>query len=368
MKGKLTKGTIGTLVFLLLISAAGTLAIMPAHAAPTTIEVINPLNGSHDFNFSSDTTSVGSQFVVNVTVKDVMDLQNWQISLAWNDTLLDFVEITLPSDHVFVGASRAMIQGPPINNPGNVIWGCTYINTAPFKYWTFNGTGTLCQIKLQIKQGGVPQVSSALAIAGLGSDTFLIDGQSHDIQFTPVFGNYVYRTPQGAVPVRNVAIAKLDPMNTVVAPGFMFNVTVTAENRGNFTETFNVSVYVNSSPVGPAQTVENLASGQKAELLFIWYTQGYAIGNYTLSAVADVVPDDIDPSDNTATDTIHVIFAGDVNGDGTVDMRDVQILLFAWNAHSGDPRWNPYADMNADNRVDLRDLGLTLVNFLKKAP
>ena len=194
MRDKISKFSSLTLIALIVLSTLSVFAMMPANAVSNTVEAINPIDGTHDFNYTAGTAA--TQFVINVSVVEVTDLQNWQIKLTWNATLLDFVEISLPSDHVFVGAARTVIQGPPVTNPGEVTWGATYINTSPFPYWTFNGTGRLCQVKLQIKQEvvdpseGESFVSCSLAFAGHGSDTFLVDGLGHDIVFTEVNGYY----------------------------------------------------------------------------------------------------------------------------------------------------------------------------------
>ena len=219
--------SISVIILLSLIIEGMGIFVSSANAATTFMKVVNPTDGTQDFNFTADTTSVGHKFIVNITVADVANLQNWQAMLTWNDTLLDFVNISLPSDHVFAGVTpaRSMIQGPPITFPGIVTWGCTYINNP---YWTFNGTGTLCQVALQIKQGvsysDLPQASCGLVIANIGSDSFLIDGHSRDITFTIVNGRYFYSAvPPGA------ARLYVDPARVVdsgLTAGSFFNVSL----------------------------------------------------------------------------------------------------------------------------------------------
>jgi len=141
------------------------------------------------------------------------------------------------------------------------------------------------------------------------------------------------------------------------------------ENHGDFTETFNVTIYADSTIAAPSQQVENLSPGGQAELLFLWNTEAFAIGNYTLKAVADTIPGEGVTADNTFVyGTIAVIFPGDVNQDGVVDMKDLAAVAAAYNGHPGLPKWNSYADMNADGRVELRDLAITVVNFMKTFP
>jgi hypothetical protein len=51
---------------------------------------------------------------------------------------------------------------------------------------------------------------------------------------------------------------------------------------------------------------------------------------------------------------------GDVNGDGSVDSRDLGLLLAAYGSYPGDPNWNPAADFDGDGYVGSRDLGILL--------
>jgi hypothetical protein len=52
--------------------------------------------------------------------------------------------------------------------------------------------------------------------------------------------------------------------------------------------------------------------------------------------------------------------AGDVNGDGHVDGIDALLVLFAIGSEPGRARWNPDADLNADGRISMRDLQIVL--------
>jgi len=157
----------------------------------TTILRVLPVTNT----FCSDKTLPGDKFTVNVTVVDVTDLATWQIRVDWNSSLLTYSDIWLPADHVFSESGKAMITPPPDTSPGSVVWGCTYINTP---YWTFNGTGILCQVELEIltPPTSLP-VACNLTLANkydpLG--TFLLDGAGYDIPFTVEDGIFSYTPP-----------------------------------------------------------------------------------------------------------------------------------------------------------------------------
>jgi len=203
MREKLSKSFSCALVTLLVLGMLGVFYVLPVKADPTNLEVINPLDGTHDFNFTADTMSVGDTFIINITVVDVTDLATWQIRLEWDSSLLTYSGIWLPADHVFseIAPPRAMITPPPIVGPGYVVWGCTYINSP---YWTFNGTGQICQVELEITQGvssgGPTEVSCDLILADVGTNTFLTDGALHDITFSAVNGHYYYEWVAPPIP------------------------------------------------------------------------------------------------------------------------------------------------------------------------
>jgi len=197
MRKKFVKTLGFTLIALLALSVLNSFLVFRVKANPTTVEVINPLDGSHDFFFTSDTMPVGSVFIINITVFDVTDLVCWEIKLSWDPSLLDFYKFWLPSDHVFKGVEAVggnLVIPPPIIEPGSVICGAAFI--MPPEHWSFNGTGTMCQLALRITQGvspGNPEVYCDLQFADIPMNTFLFDSLWTDIPFTPVNGNYRYR-------------------------------------------------------------------------------------------------------------------------------------------------------------------------------
>jgi hypothetical protein len=160
-----------------------------ARASPgTEIRVVNPLTGNSLFSFTTSTKNVGDAFMINITVVDAVDMASWQIRLTWDSALLSFVNISLPSDHVFAG--RSIIVPPPYVEAGSVIYGTTLF---PSGQPAFSGSGSLCQIALNITQGvdrQSPFVSCPLALRD--ADTFLLDSQSHDILYTASNGRYEY--------------------------------------------------------------------------------------------------------------------------------------------------------------------------------
>ena len=129
--------------------------------------------------------------------------------------------------------------------------------------------------------------------------------------------------------------------------GRVVNVTVTAANLGDTTETFNVTTYYDSIPIG-TQTVTDLMPSQNAILIFEWDTTGLEeCTNYTISAEASPVEYELDLENNklSADVAVKIKILGDVNGDGIVDIFDIVLTAAAYQSTTGDPEWNSEADV-----------------------
>ncbi len=158
------------------------------------------------------------------------------------------------------------------------------------------------------------------------------------------------------ITVTNVKTSKdgCKPMPTVGNDSFV-KVNVAVLNEGNFTETFNVTLYANSTVVG-TQTVSGLAAGAQTVLTYTWNVSGWTQGNYTISAYAVPVFGETNTADNNCSDgVIKIVISGDINGDGIVDIYDAIILANAYNSKPGGKYWNPNADINGNNIVDIYD-------------
>jgi hypothetical protein len=59
---------------------------------------------------------------------------------------------------------------------------------------------------------------------------------------------------------------------------------------------------------------------------------------------------------------------GDVNNDGTVNMKDISDAVLAFNSFPlSSSRWNPRADLDENGHVDMRDIVIVVLNFGKHA-
>jgi hypothetical protein len=174
-----------------------------------------------------------------------------------------------------------------------------------------------------------------------------------------------------AGPVRaDVAVTGLTTLKTVIGQGYTGTVNVTFENQGNTLMLFNFTVYANSTVIH-SEPVTLLGINQTQS--FKWNTTTCAYGNYTLEAVAEPLPEEIDISDNncTCSFTVHVGVPSDISGptqgvyDGKCDMRDINYLIAHFNSKPGSANWNSNADINNDGTTNMRDIQIAILNFNK---
>jgi parallel beta-helix repeat protein len=179
---------------------------------------------------------------------------------------------------------------------------------------------------------------------GIGDTPYIIDVDNGDRY--PLMTLYVG--------IHDSVVTGVMPSKIVVGEDYSLNINVTAANQGDYTETFNVTVFANETTIETKEVT--LASGDSTIITFTWNTTGFAKGNYTVSAVADIVLRETDTTNNGLTDgKVYVGVPGDLNADGTVDVFDAVLLSGAAGSEPGDGIWNPNADINNDNIVDLFD-------------
>ena len=163
---------------------------------------------------------------------------------------------------------------------------------------------------------------------------------------------------------RDVAVTNITLSRTVIGQGYGMSINVTAENQGDFEETFNVTLYANTAIVH-ILTVYNLTIGNSTTVTFTWNTTGFAKGNYTISATADTVPSETDTADNmlSAAMDVCVTIPGDVDGDRDVDIYDIVRMLGVYGVSKPDPRYDPSCDIDNDGDIDIYDIVIAAGNY-----
>jgi len=168
----------------------------------------------------------------------------------------------------------------------------------------------------------------------------------------------IRRVSPNVAPRHDIAIVNVTPSKTAVGQTYSVHINVATENQGDYTENFNVTIYVNTTIIATFTNLK-VTSGSLTTLTFAWNTAGFARGNYTIKAVADQVPGETDTGDNTGTCWILITKAGDF---GTIaggyydfdDKCDYQDLFLFRKAYV--QQYHPLCDFDNDHDVDYLDL------------
>jgi len=162
----------------------------------------------------------------------------------------------------------------------------------------------------------------------------------------------------------DVTINSVIPSKTFVGQNYSSSIRITAKNYGNFTETFNITAYANSTVIDTLANI-TLTSGNSTTIAFTWNTTGFAKGNYTITAIATPVPDETNTTDNTLIDGwVFITIPGDVNGDSECNILDVKLVKLVLSGIIDDP--NADIDNNGViNILDLKKMKLIYSGLLK---
>jgi hypothetical protein len=107
--------------------------------------------------------------------------------------------------------------------------------------------------------------------------------------------------------LHEITVTSVTPSLTEVYEGDLVNIIVIIKNNGNFTETFNVTAYANTTII-QTQAVYELNPATQITLTFNWNITGVSLGNYTIKAEANTVPEEINAADNVKIGGIvHVV-------------------------------------------------------------
>jgi hypothetical protein len=392
-----------------------------------------------------------TNFQINVSIDDIADMKTCEFNLTYDTNIISIIGLNF---------LKVNGQYPSLtlyaDDPAGFIWVKLVYSTAI----TVSNPTPLVTLIFHVDNLGATPLDL--------TETQLEDGAGNPIPHDTYDGFFMAQ-------IRDVAVTNVVPSRTWAYPGWPINVTVTVKNKGNISETFNVYAYYGTTVIG-FTAVTALAPNEERDVLIPWDTTGVPEGNYTLKAVADTVPYEMNTADNTFIDgivwimthihdvavvqvtlsdswafqgwivkinvtaqnmgdftesfdvmayynttvigTIHVPtlapgssyiaqfdldttslppchtqtisgeatavpyefnltnnalvdgglkirWLGDLDGDGKVDLRDVYRVGQAFGSYPGHPRWDPVCDVNRDGKVDLKDVFAVQRNYGK---
>jgi parallel beta-helix repeat protein len=298
--------------------------------------------------------NVGETFTISVLISDVSDLSGFDIRLSWNSSILTYLShmVTVPVEAypdpvppspypgiLHTGGSGDPLKLKDVVNATEGTYRAAFIEVMPAL--RFYGNGTCFTIALNATSYGASDitiVSSALA-DDIGNSI------PHENQDGIVYSS------RGDVRTANVSAQK-----TIAPHGYNLNCSVTVENQGNFPESFDVSVYANTSSIATLHVA--LEAGANATVYFSWITSSFAMGNYSLSACAWPVLGEIDVEDNNLTGgCVFLSIPGDIApAYRLVDIFDVVRITSIYESELGDPEYQPNSDIDGNGIVDIFDV------------
>ena len=167
---------------------------------------------------------------------------------------------------------------------------------------------------------------------------------------------------------KNVAVRNVETSKEIVCIGYGVKISASIWNTGSFPETFNVSIYVNSSEILRQEIT--LQNGSSTSLTAIWNSTGYNLyGKYSVKAYAEPLNGDQLLADNSFEDgTIRVSVKGDINADRGVDIFDIAKVAISFGSMPNSVNWDAIADVNGDDIVDIFDIAVIAIHFGETYP
>lgn len=172
---------------------------------------------------------------------------------------------------------------------------------------------------------------------------FTSDGELNRVE-------YVATTTEYDLGIIEVTLTK-----GILGEGYPLLVNITIMNYGVNTETFNITISVNTTQIA-LQTV-TLGNVSLTTNIFTWNTSGFTLGKYMLTAFVDPISGETYIGDNTITKGwIMVTLPGDVDGNRGVDIFDIVAIAGSYGSGENDPNYNPYYDIDGDSDIDIFDV------------
>lgn len=337
-----------SLLLAMLVASSTSLRIEKAHATAISVSPI------------TTTVNVGNTFTVDINLDYAQNLYGFQIYLSFDRTKLSANSI----DYVNYLNEPTHLWDQEVNNAIGYV-SISYSSQYPALPVTGGSPPPLAKVNFTAISAG----SSALHLY----NTVLVNSTDQAIPHATVDGT-VQVTSAG---IHDVAVTNVTSHKKVVFQNFLANFTVTVENHGGFSETFNVTLNANTTMISK-KLMTNMPSGTSTVLNFTWSTTGFGKGNYSINALADVVLFETKIDDNNLTDGwIMITIVGDLTGapghsiwdfvpDGAVDGSDLIVVARCFGSWPEAPPpniWNTNCDINNDGGIDGSDLIIVARHF-----
>lgn len=147
-------------------------------------------------------------------------------------------------------------------------------------------------------------------------------------------------------------------------------VNVTVQNQGDVSETFAVNVHLDSTLIEKRIVTLSMGASTTLTFIFTWDTTDSAKGLYAIDASTTIAPGETDVADNSLTDgTFRITMVGDVSPEfDLVDIVDIVLVAISFGTKTGDPKYNPNADIDNNGDIDIVDIVIVAIHFGETDP
>jgi hypothetical protein len=303
-------------------------------------------------------TEIGSNYTFSIRTNYTgSDICGYEFELTYDPTVLEGVNVTNGDLITETKNDTATWSPGEFNNTVGTLsrTGASYLTLYPPPYLT-SGPGILANVTFTVVGCGI----SNIALVEEGWATKLIgyqpepwhprdydeDGYFYIIdQYWPDVGHLVGSVFDHSAS-HDVAIIDVSPNQTNVVQGSDVGINVTAENQGQSTESFTVTVYRDATAI-QTLPVTDLAAGNDTTLTFTWDTTGIPFDSYVISANASTVEGETDTADNGKTDGTVTI------GSKSVEISYIVITRRGHAVSEGYTTWSVNVTVTVHNNCTL---------------
>lgn len=249
-----------------------------AAAAADTMIVVDPKVGGK---------APGELYSANITISGVEDLVIWEFNLTFSTAVLEVVSVA--EGPFLKKAGKTIMPEPVLNNTAGFVMATSALSSYAVGA---DGSGVLATIVFRVKAEG----TSPLHLSELDKRwPYSFDGTTLvSIPYTAIDGVFIYPVEL----VHDIAVADIAVSSLTVVIGEIVSVNVTLHNKGNVTESFDVTLYYDSTVI-ETQTVSGLMPDRSETVTFEWRTRNTIAGDYVLTAVASAVNGEAATTDNS---------------------------------------------------------------------
>ncbi len=200
------------------------------------------------------------------------------------------------------------------------------------------------------------------------SDKKLYIFWSSDMPDASNFNIFYINSPQILIHELAVTSVKASPQKMYsgglksINQSALVSMNTTIANLGDYSETAQFKLYANSTLIASGNY--SLLPSQTLTIYTHWNTTGIHPGCWGIKATLGLVSGEVNTSNNVLFwGYIHLLYRGDINQDGLVNILDAGVMAYDYGATVGSPRYNPYADINGDGIINILDVGVLSANY-----